>query len=76
MIWALRGGASPLSTETCPLSTEGWTRRVHFLREGGGWGGACQGVPERGERREVAGVVVGGVKCAATGCSPTPSLPY
>jgi len=43
---------------------------------GGGCGGACQGVPELGERREVAGVVVGGVKCAATGCSPTPSLPY
>ena len=25
--------------ETCPLSTEGWTRRVHFVREGGG--GSC-----------------------------------
>ena len=22
--------------ETCPVSTEGWTRRVHFVREGGG----------------------------------------
>jgi hypothetical protein len=22
--------------ETCPISTEGWTRRVHFVREGGG----------------------------------------
>jgi hypothetical protein len=32
-------------------------------------GGACQSVPEREERREVAGVVVGGVKCAATGWS-------
>jgi len=21
--------------ETCPVSTEGWTRRVHFVREGG-----------------------------------------
>jgi hypothetical protein len=21
--------------ETCPISTEGWTRRVHFVREGG-----------------------------------------
>ena len=26
--------------ETCPVSTEGWTRRVHFIREGGGDGGA------------------------------------
>ena len=26
--------------ETCPISTEGWTRRVHFVREGGG--GALQ----------------------------------
>ena len=23
---------------TCPVSTEGWTRRVHFVREGGGVG--------------------------------------
>ena len=23
--------------ETCPVSTEGWTRRVHFVREGVGW---------------------------------------
>ena len=30
--------------ETCPISTEGWTRRVHFAREGGGGGGvlACR----------------------------------
>ena len=27
---------------TCPISTEGWTRRVHFVREGGG-GGAQNG---------------------------------
>jgi len=25
--------------ETCPVSTEGWTRRVHVVREGGGGGG-------------------------------------
>ena len=25
--------------ETCPISTEGWTRRVHFVREGGEGGG-------------------------------------
>jgi hypothetical protein len=24
--------------ETCPVSTEGWTRRVHFVREVGGGG--------------------------------------
>jgi len=28
-------GAVPVD-ETCPISTEGWTRRVHFVREGGG----------------------------------------
>ena len=26
----------PASDQTCPISTEGWTRRVHFVREGGG----------------------------------------
>jgi hypothetical protein len=30
----------------CPISTEGWTRRVHFVREGGGgWGGDCARLP-------------------------------
>ena len=29
------------SQETCPISTEGWTRRVHFVREGG-WGGGSK----------------------------------
>ena len=29
--------------ETCPISTEGWTRRVHFVREGGGGGGGGGG---------------------------------
>jgi len=28
--------------ETCPISTEGWTRRVHFVREGGGEGGLLE----------------------------------
>ena len=27
------------ATVTCPISTEGWTRRVHFVREGVGGGG-------------------------------------
>ena len=31
------GGAGERD-ETCPVSTEGWTRRVHFVREGGGGG--------------------------------------
>ena len=34
--------------QTCPISTEGWTRRVHFVREGGG-GGAT--LPRGGSRR-------------------------
>jgi hypothetical protein len=24
---------TPEGDETCPVSTEGWTRRVHFVRE-------------------------------------------
>jgi hypothetical protein len=28
----------PLAPGTCQISTEGWTRRVHFVREGGGGG--------------------------------------
>ena len=32
-----------LSDETCPVSTEGWTRRVHFVREGGGFEPASAG---------------------------------
>ena len=28
---------SQVRPETCPISTEGWTRRVHFVREAG-WG--------------------------------------
>ena len=32
-----------LPRETCPISTEGWTRRVHFVREGGGGGGGGGG---------------------------------
>jgi hypothetical protein len=34
--------------ETCPVSTEGWTRRVHFVREGG------EGRGDLLERRENA----------------------
>ena len=35
--WGGRGGGA--RRETCRVSTEGWTRRVHFVREGGGGGG-------------------------------------
>ena len=38
--------------ETCPVSTEGWTRRVHFVREGGGGGGRL--VPRGLEHDHVA----------------------
>jgi len=31
-----RRGRALRAAETCPISTEGWTRRVHFVREGGG----------------------------------------
>ena len=37
-----RCGVAPTSkdlrAETCPISTEGWTRRVQLVREGGGLG--------------------------------------
>ena len=37
---ARRGAARRLrGAAACPISTEGWTRRVHFVREGGGGGG-------------------------------------
>ena len=29
-------GFGQRDASTCPVSTEGWTRRVHFVREGGG----------------------------------------
>ena len=40
-----RGEQGRKTRETCPISTEGWTRRVHFVREGGvgGGGGARSG---------------------------------
>ena len=42
------GGAAPCSgcaggAEACPFSTEGWTRRVQLVREGGGRGGGIKG---------------------------------
>jgi len=33
-----RADQERIHIETCPVSTEGWTRRVHFVREGGGGG--------------------------------------
>jgi len=41
--------------ETCPVSTKGWTRRVHFEREGGGGGARARGVERRHQRREAVG---------------------
>ena len=40
--------------ETCPVSTEGWTRRVHFVREGGGGAGRDRG-HDRGRLEAVLG---------------------
>jgi len=34
--------------KTCPISTEGWTRRVHFVREGGGGGAGLLPAAPRG----------------------------
>ena len=49
------------TTETCPVSTEGWTRRVHFVRERGRGGGGLApednravSHAERDKRREPA----------------------
>ena len=43
----------PASDQTCPISTEGWTRRVHFVREGGG--GLCRTVGRRPPRDPLDG---------------------
>jgi hypothetical protein len=37
--------------ETCPVSTEGWTRRVHFVREGGGGGQNLWDIPHAASSR-------------------------
>ena len=37
------GGEGSRRDETCPLSTEGWARRVQLVREGGGGGGGVHG---------------------------------
>jgi hypothetical protein len=37
--------------QTCPISTEGWTRRVHFVREGGGGGQPCRAAGAGGRTR-------------------------
>ena len=34
--WVVNGRMNAAACTTCPISTEGWTRRVHFVREGGG----------------------------------------
>ena len=41
--------------EACPISTEGWTRRVHFVREGGGGGGPGRSARPALRRRCEAG---------------------
>ena len=50
--------------ETCPVSTEGWMRRVHFVREGGGGEGpptARTSSPRRREYSAARAWVVGAV---------------
>ena len=39
--------------ETCPVSTEGWTRRVHVVREGGGGHSGFRGWRARSGRRRL-----------------------
>ena len=43
--------APTLRSVTCPISTEGWTRRVHFVREGEGGGGAPRRPSDRAPAR-------------------------
>jgi hypothetical protein len=64
--------------ETCPISTEGWTRRVHLVREGGEGGGHLEEL--EGHEAVVGGglgILVtwpGRVRCRLAGTSP-PSSP-
>ena len=52
---ALRPRVSEEETdETCPISTEGWTRRVHFVREGGAGGGPSREWPSTTSRFTLA----------------------
>ena len=57
-----------LPRETCPISTEGWTRRVHFVREGGGGGGHLSGRGPSALRPRLVSTRCA-VSCAAAGLS-------
>ena len=62
---AVSGHPCLMRDETCPVSTEGWTRRVHFVREGGGGGGhlarGAWGQPASGFPAQGGGFACGGV---------------
>jgi len=49
-------GGRQVMPETCPISTERWTRRVHFVREGGG--GGRQVMPARRRRGAARALVL------------------
>jgi len=56
---------------TCPISTEVWTRRVHFVREGGGGEGGGGGLQGRGVGRR-ASAPSKAPPCIAHARSPVP----
>ena len=47
---ALAAVTVPVPTGTCPVSTDRWTRRVHFVREGGRGAFGCEAQPARPRR--------------------------
>ena len=66
------------SAQTCPVSTAGWTRRVHFVREGAGGGGSLRARPRAALPRTPRGPQPGheagprGTRRGALGAPPPP----
>ena len=55
---------------TCPISTEGWTRRVHFVREGGVGGGELRPGRVHGRALSAARRSHGSITCVCRrGCA-------
>jgi hypothetical protein len=60
--------------ETCPISTEGWTRRVHFVREGGE--GGLPAAPKARQPRRGGAWHVGGAAGGVAGRDPPCEPPH